>query len=168
MGAQCSLMAALSFAACCSVVLLIIWLCCAWEQFDNSKGNVSGLSGIAAVSIAVLDRLEPQWELKLKGLWPVDESIQEQDTLKHLWPWPSPQQNTSQSIYGGDYGRDCGPCWSGYTSKHLWRWMMHISLWMHSFYHLVPEIKFEVITKMVLFLVLYRHSLEMKCQPGIM
>lgn len=57
---------------------------------------------ITAVCIAVLDMLELQWELKLKGLWPVEESIQEQDDPKYLWPWPSPQQNISQSIYGGD------------------------------------------------------------------
>lgn len=36
-----------------------------------------------------------------------------------------------------------------------------------SLYHLIPEIKFEVITKMVLFSLLYRHSLEIKCQQGI-
>ena len=85
---------------------------------------------------AVLDRLELQCELESKGLWPVDESTWEQDTLKHKWP----NKSMPKQVYLGAsvamvmsvpqqvcLWRNCGPrespCWRRYTSKHLWLWI---------------------------------------------
>ena len=48
-------------------VLLIISLCYAWECFDNRSGHVAGLADGQGIA-AVLDRLELQCELELKGL----------------------------------------------------------------------------------------------------
>lgn len=68
-----------AFTASCTAVLLIILLRCAWEHFDNSRGNAPGLADDQSIT-AVLDRLELQCELKSKGLSPVDESTLEQNT----------------------------------------------------------------------------------------
>ena len=52
-----------------------------------------GLADGQGIAAAVLDGLEAQCELRSKGLSPVDESTQEQDTPKCLWPWTSPCQS---------------------------------------------------------------------------
>lgn len=115
-------------SSCFLVSLIAVVLYCLWSSYSALPGNIFITAMATCLGWqkareslhscgSVLDRLELHWEVKSRGPWAVDESMQEQDTPKYLWPWISLHQSiwgyaaAPQACFSGDCRPKISPHW---------------------------------------------------------